>query len=289
MAPRQPQPHHHQQQPQYQPPQAHPSPARRLIRLVPYEFEPAPSEKINLAAISKEAAWKELDKLSLTAGELHINGYVVFFNETAVIADRNVVSEAKSMFHSPYQMSQLPGFSAHNSLWQVPGPLLFEGALSFPHRPSHQELLRKKEARLPELPRARSRQDEPGRTQELPLHGEIGRRRRRSEHQCEYSKCHQVLSTVTHWQGISSVCAVDIPYSLIIFQLSNFQIFALDTEMVYTTNGLEAARVTIVDRSAATVLDIFIKPSGRVVDYNTCYSGIKEGDLDNGVTLEEVR
>ena len=57
------------------------------------------------------------------------------------------------------------------------------------------------------------------------------------------------------------------------------RIFAIDCEMVYTSIGLELARVSVVDHNRVTVYDTFVKPSNQVVDYNTRFSGITQPKL----------
>ncbi|KAI6655796.1 RNA exonuclease 1-like protein [Oopsacas minuta] len=52
------------------------------------------------------------------------------------------------------------------------------------------------------------------------------------------------------------------------------RIFALDCEMVYTSIGLELARVSIIDYNHNTVYDSYVKPYNQVIDYNTRFSGI---------------
>uniref|UniRef100_A0A9J7YJZ3 Exonuclease domain-containing protein n=1 Tax=Cyprinus carpio carpio TaxID=630221 RepID=A0A9J7YJZ3_CYPCA len=47
----------------------------------------------------------------------------------------------------------------------------------------------------------------------------------------------------------------------------------------YTTQGLELARVTVVNSSLQVVIDSFVKPDNDVVEYNTWFSGISEGDV----------
>ncbi|XP_076812558.1 uncharacterized protein LOC143459342 isoform X1 [Clavelina lepadiformis] len=60
-------------------------------------------------------------------------------------------------------------------------------------------------------------------------------------------------------------------------------IFALDCEMAYTVVGLELIRVTVVDFDGNLTYDTLVKPCGRILDYNTRWSGLAEEDL-KGVT-----
>lgn len=67
-------------------------------------------------------------------------------------------------------------------------------------------------------------------------------------------------------------------------------IFALDCEMCYTTYGLELTRVTVINYKYEVVYERLVKPTRPILDYNTKFSGIKEGDLDNvTMTLVEVQ
>ncbi|KAJ8381151.1 hypothetical protein SKAU_G00019290 [Synaphobranchus kaupii] len=56
-------------------------------------------------------------------------------------------------------------------------------------------------------------------------------------------------------------------------------VFALDCEMCYTTQGLELARVTVVNTGLQVIYDTFVKPDNEVIDYNTRFSGVSEEDL----------
>lgn len=49
------------------------------------------------------------------------------------------------------------------------------------------------------------------------------------------------------------------------------QVYSLDCEMVYTTIGLELARITVINMERKTVLESLVNPSHTIVDYNTRY------------------
>ena len=58
---------------------------------------------------------------------------------------------------------------------------------------------------------------------------------------------------------------------------SKSRVLGIDCEMGFTTKGFELMRITAIDYfTSKTVLDIFIKPIGEIVDFNTRYSGIHE-------------
>lgn len=40
----------------------------------------------------------------------------------------------------------------------------------------------------------------------------------------------------------------------------------------YTTHGLEVTRVTVVDAKLQVVYDSFVKPDGKVIDYDLRYA-----------------
>lgn len=70
----------------------------------------------------------------------------------------------------------------------------------------------------------------------------------------------------------------------------NHKVYALDCEMIYTLNGMEVARVTVVGMDGRLVYDTFVKPENDVVDLNTFYSGITEKHLKSATkTLKDVQ
>ncbi|TDL22937.1 ribonuclease H-like protein [Rickenella mellea] len=67
---------------------------------------------------------------------------------------------------------------------------------------------------------------------------------------------------------------------------------ALDCEMVgIGLDGSESAlaRVSAVNFHGAVLLDAFVRPKERVVDYRTQWSGVREKDMVNAKTFEEVQ
>lgn len=66
------------------------------------------------------------------------------------------------------------------------------------------------------------------------------------------------------------------------------KIFGLDVEMIHTENGLEAARISLVDVKNRIMIDEFIKPEGKIVHLNTQFSGIEMDHLENGKTLRQI-
>lgn len=70
----------------------------------------------------------------------------------------------------------------------------------------------------------------------------------------------------------------------------DYGVYALDCEMVYTTQGVELARVTVVGSDMEPMYETLVKPDRPVVDYNTRFSGISEEDLEDvTTTLRDVQ
>ncbi|XP_041978991.1 exonuclease GOR [Aricia agestis] len=67
-------------------------------------------------------------------------------------------------------------------------------------------------------------------------------------------------------------------------------VYAIDTEMCYTTNGLELASIAVIRPDGRLVYKSLVKPSSQVVDCNTRFSGIRPRDLARATkTLRDVQ
>jgi hypothetical protein len=62
-----------------------------------------------------------------------------------------------------------------------------------------------------------------------------------------------------------------------------YKLLGLDCEMVYTANGLELARATIVNARGVCLYDRYVLPSSPIINYNTEYSGVTAENMA-GVT-----
>ncbi|XP_013186873.1 exonuclease GOR [Amyelois transitella] len=73
-------------------------------------------------------------------------------------------------------------------------------------------------------------------------------------------------------------------------RLSRGGVYALDTEMCYTTAGLELASVAVVAANGRLVYKTHVKPSSTILCYNTRFSGIRPRDLERATkTLRDVQ
>ncbi|XP_023232958.1 RNA exonuclease 1 homolog isoform X1 [Centruroides sculpturatus] len=71
--------------------------------------------------------------------------------------------------------------------------------------------------------------------------------------------------------------------------IENYGIFALDCEMCFTIQGLEIAKISVVQSNGEIIYNTLVLPENPVIDYNTSFSGITEDDLINvNTTLEDV-
>ncbi|CBZ54665.1 hypothetical protein NCLIV_050920 [Neospora caninum Liverpool] len=89
----------------------------------------------------------------------------------------------------------------------------------------------------------------------------------------------------------SSSCSSQPPgVSSSVALVSVDQFFGLDCEMVLTSLGTEVGRVSVVDTNGEKLLDVFVRPKARVIDYLTRFSGLEEHHLASAEhSLEDVR
>ena len=71
----------------------------------------------------------------------------------------------------------------------------------------------------------------------------------------------------------------------------NFGVFGLDGEMLFTTQGLQLCKITVVGIDGRLVYETIICPEDAIVDYNTRFSGVTARDLKRGPvkSLKEVQ
>ncbi|SGY23982.1 BQ5605_C019g09000 [Microbotryum silenes-dioicae] len=106
--------------------------------------------------------------------------------------------------------------------------------------------------------------------------------------------CCPTAGAVTCSQGphVFRDSAIDVLHSRVGFlETSSFEsttrscpaldIVALDCEMVYTTSGMSLARLTVIDATGTIILDEHVRPQGAILDLNTRFSGVQEGDIEN--------
>uniref|UniRef100_A0A8C3JVP4 Exonuclease domain-containing protein n=1 Tax=Calidris pygmaea TaxID=425635 RepID=A0A8C3JVP4_9CHAR len=101
---------------------------------------------------------------------------------------------------------------------------------------------------------------------------------------CQIAKLHVHDGRSNKLEGFMKTLPKSPPFD------GNYGVYALDCETCYTTHGLELTRVTVVDAKLQVVYDTFVKPDGKVVDYDIRLSGAKEDDLKNTTTsLRDVQ
>ena len=73
---------------------------------------------------------------------------------------------------------------------------------------------------------------------------------------------------------------------------SKKEVIAIDCEMVWVSQDGKKrilARVSLVNKSGDCIYDKFVKPTKKVVDYRTPWSGIRPADIENGEDFRVVQ
>lgn len=105
-------------------------------------------------------------------------------------------------------------------------------------------------------------------------------------------------SVSSNWQnfiGTSKSLAVNVisiekTKKLPVRKKNPSKVVAIDCEMVANEEGQEMlARVSVVDFNLVCLYDKYVKPTGKVGDYRTRFSGIRPEDLENAADFKEVQ
>ncbi|XP_076040325.1 uncharacterized protein LOC143024872 isoform X1 [Oratosquilla oratoria] len=72
-------------------------------------------------------------------------------------------------------------------------------------------------------------------------------------------------------------------------ELGHSKVYGLDCEMVFTEHGFEVAKVSLVKVTGEAALDVYVKPVGQVLDYNTPFSGVREEHLEGAMSFSEMQ
>lgn len=72
--------------------------------------------------------------------------------------------------------------------------------------------------------------------------------------------------------------------------MPDLSLISIDCEMCETENGIEVTRVSLIDYNGILLMDTYVKPYARVVDYKEEFSGVNESLLEPvNVRLEQVQ
>lgn len=71
----------------------------------------------------------------------------------------------------------------------------------------------------------------------------------------------------------------------------NHGVYGIDGEMLFTTQGMQLCKITVVGIDGKLVYETLVQPEDPIVDYNTRFSGVSAKDLKRGPTksLKEVQ
>merc|ERR1712061_495959 len=71
----------------------------------------------------------------------------------------------------------------------------------------------------------------------------------------------------------------------------NHGVYGIDGEMLFTTQGMQLCKITVVGIDGRLVYETLVQPEDPIVDYNTRFSGVSAKDLKRGPTksLKEVQ
>ncbi|XP_067838365.1 RNA exonuclease 1 homolog [Heptranchias perlo] len=100
---------------------------------------------------------------------------------------------------------------------------------------------------------------------------------------CQVAKLH-VYNRKENLEGFVKTFLKLIPLD------GNPGVYAVNSEMCYTRQGVGLTRVSVLSANLQVVYDVFVKPDNEVIDYNTRFSGVTREDLMTAkTTLPEVQ
>lgn len=104
---------------------------------------------------------------------------------------------------------------------------------------------------------------------------------------CTKVKAHVWNGLVTGYNGpfynfVRTKCRKTAP-------TSDIGVYGVDCEMCYTANGLEVGKVTVVAVDGRLIYDVYVKPEGEVIDFNTRFSGLTAKDMQRKRQLKTLR
>ena len=80
-------------------------------------------------------------------------------------------------------------------------------------------------------------------------------------------------------------CTKNNSFDVFFYKLTNYLL-----NRCYTTEGVELTRVTVISSDCQVLYETLVKPDNPILDYNTRFSGINEGDLtDVKTTIRDVQ
>lgn len=70
---------------------------------------------------------------------------------------------------------------------------------------------------------------------------------------------------------------------------SGYFLISMDCEMLITEKGKEIGRISLLDHNSNILLDEYVQPLGKVVDYMTKYSGLTKEKVEGGINFDELQ
>lgn len=118
---------------------------------------------------------------------------------------------------------------------------------------------------------------------------------KRSKTGCEKAPCHVWRGILYEMSGqhkdLSGFARTRVPRNRAQPCDGNYGVYGIDGEMLFTTNGLQLCKITVVGIDGRLVYETIVKPEDPIVDYNTRFSGVSSVEIGKGPakTLKDVQ